>query len=282
MLSYACVQVVSIIASFKLQWPDSVVAIMHGLSWANFNFDLAKPECSVPGFRWLDKYLLMMLLLPTGVALVGAMVYTWAAVGGWVEARARACGEALWRAPQGRAARTRVSAAADEAHGAEAPADQARQPTVATTTHQLPAQSLPHPGATSVLLSVTVSGALTGAAGRSCCMVAVCHGIACEHAAVEDWVPGCLVLRAQLFRVHAHWRHEPSLHFRRGHEHAVSAAYACLLSLVVPMRCLQPQLHTFVVRHLPFIMRVAPIRAACYGISPANRLACTGVILTRR
>jgi hypothetical protein len=41
---------------------------MTALSFSNMNLDLARPECSVAGFGWLEKYAFLVGVLPGAVA----------------------------------------------------------------------------------------------------------------------------------------------------------------------------------------------------------------------
>ena len=95
------VQVISIIAHFKLAWPASVVSLMRALSWANFSFDLVKPECTVEvravaggprvalhmraaqGFSWLTKYAISVIMLPVAAIAMAIAVFGWDAIRRW-------------------------------------------------------------------------------------------------------------------------------------------------------------------------------------------------------
>lgn len=57
-----CVQAMAVISGFRLRWPTQPLELMQALSFANLNIDLVKPECSVDGFVWLNRYFIMMSL----------------------------------------------------------------------------------------------------------------------------------------------------------------------------------------------------------------------------
>jgi hypothetical protein len=90
-------QVMAIISTFKLNWPEQLLSVMQSLSFANLNLDLAQPECTVrvcrprpaqrllrhagscsraraqvAGFAWMDKYYLLMAM-PIVVSTIMSM-----------------------------------------------------------------------------------------------------------------------------------------------------------------------------------------------------------------
>ena len=74
------VQVISIVSGFRLKWPPEVLTLMSALSFSNFNMDLAKPECSIPTFKWFERWWCSMLLpfvasfiIVAAVCLLGPM-----------------------------------------------------------------------------------------------------------------------------------------------------------------------------------------------------------------
>ena len=68
-------QVLSIFAAFKFQWPPLLMSLYNSVSLASFNLELLAPECTLK-VNYLDKWLVtqslpLFLLLAVGVVLVG-------------------------------------------------------------------------------------------------------------------------------------------------------------------------------------------------------------------
>jgi hypothetical protein len=68
-------QTIAIISSFRVAWPGAVAGAMSSLSFANLNLDLAKPECSIEGFGWSERWVLYMLTPPVVVAATLVAVF---------------------------------------------------------------------------------------------------------------------------------------------------------------------------------------------------------------
>ena len=68
-------QVLSIFAAFKFEWPPLLVSLYNSISLASFNLELLAPECSIQ-VNYMDKWLVtqalpLILVLSVGVVLLG-------------------------------------------------------------------------------------------------------------------------------------------------------------------------------------------------------------------
>lgn len=69
------VQVISIVSGFRLKWPSEVLDLMAALSFSNFSMDIAKPECSVPTFKWFERWWCSMALPFVTIVLIAIGTY---------------------------------------------------------------------------------------------------------------------------------------------------------------------------------------------------------------
>ena len=71
-------QILSIFASFKFQWPPELTSVFDTLSLASFNLEFLAPECTV-SFRYIEKWLVtsslpIMLAVAVLIVLLGVKV----------------------------------------------------------------------------------------------------------------------------------------------------------------------------------------------------------------